>query len=669
MKKYLSIILAVFAAVSALTGCAKQVSTPEKTNDPAQSSELASKQTTTSASGVVSTNTSTSYAKLIAYKTENYEQQSIADFNAALARTPDELTTFLAAIADVSSSISPDDENYDFFTTTLSFSSAELYREHMGEEFSFFITISKESRLCDYLDEEGNPVYEFTCIVESNVPYSINDPKLVTVAGRDKAFLTFKEEMKNYLNRLSEAEIAGGSIKTMLIDKSTELAKSLSTENMKLSPCEISLIEIIGEEETSNASTSAGAPKKEDMPDDSFSKEDYQKLSALQFDDYRHMKISEFQNKVWEMTDTPEYMELLERFFRSEKLYRMKDSNETAAFLFYVLEPLTAEKWQTHTYSGAATSDFPALEDNATLEYTYTLTILAADKVMVKDYCDMRLGVKDMMQDILRNRPKEELQNETLMLTELKTYVDEMLPYMQTPEISVAIEYAYFPLSAENDNNAGEYFDDNMEHRRYPNGTEEDYRTLFALKTSGYENLPLADFNPALLEWANENPEGMNRISEDTGWNDFQVSLTDEELSFVKSTVFLSGMENGKAIQSSYAGEPVSPYYEEELPQKIAVENGAAAWCSLYYRFSYSISDAETVTVGERDHHIESMINAIHAFWDSADIEELLTMSEGDIVQELERIAAKYSTNNVMITIDSGQVHFEHADLPPDGDI
>ena len=61
--------------------------------------------------------------------------------------------------------------------------------------------------------------------------------------------LTFKEEMQNYLNGLSEEEIAGGDIKKMLTDKSTELANILSTENMKLSPCEISLIEIIGEAE------------------------------------------------------------------------------------------------------------------------------------------------------------------------------------------------------------------------------------------------------------------------------------------------------------------------------------------------------------------------------------------------------------------------------------
>jgi len=48
------------------------------------------------------------------------------------------------------------------------------------------------------------------------------------------------------LNGLSEEEIAGGDIKKMLIDKSTDLANSLSTENMKLSPCEIYMIDING---------------------------------------------------------------------------------------------------------------------------------------------------------------------------------------------------------------------------------------------------------------------------------------------------------------------------------------------------------------------------------------------------------------------------------------
>ncbi len=260
MKKCLPIIFAALLMVSALTGCTSQTSltrqtsltgqnsSPEQNNASAPSGETTISQpvtsTTRDSSPTVSPTESAAYEKLIAYKTENYGEQSITDFNEALASTPDELTEFLAAVADVISTISPSDENYDFFTTTITFSSQELYCGHMGEEVTFNMPISKQSRPCDYLDEDGETVYDFSCFVEANVAYSITAPKLVSVAERDKALLTFKEEMQNYLNGLSEEEIAGGDIKKMLIDKSTELANSLSTENMKLSPCDIYMIEI-----------------------------------------------------------------------------------------------------------------------------------------------------------------------------------------------------------------------------------------------------------------------------------------------------------------------------------------------------------------------------------------------------------------------------------------
>ena len=253
MKKCLPIIFAALLMVSALTGCASQTnsaqqnSSPEQNNATAQSDNTMSQpvtSTTGASNPTVSPTASAAYEKLIAYKTESYGEQSIADFNATLAPTSDELTELLAAVADVISTISPSDENYEFFTTTITFSSHELYCEHMGEEVTFNIPISKQSRPCDYLDEDGETVYDFSCFVEADVAYSINAPKLVSVAERDKALLTFKEEMQNYLNGLSEEEIAGGDIKKMLIDKSTELANSLSTENMKLSPCDIYMIEI-----------------------------------------------------------------------------------------------------------------------------------------------------------------------------------------------------------------------------------------------------------------------------------------------------------------------------------------------------------------------------------------------------------------------------------------
>lgn len=184
---------------------------------------------------------SASYEKLTAYKTENYPQQSVADFNAALASTPDELTELLAAQADVINEISPDDENYDFFTTTLQFSTTELYCKDMEEEVTFSAGISKQTLPSEWLDEEGEIWYEFNCFADLYVAYSINSPERVTVAERDNTLLTFEEEMQNYLNSLSEAEIIDGNIKTKLTDKAAELLTSLSTENMKLLSCEISI--------------------------------------------------------------------------------------------------------------------------------------------------------------------------------------------------------------------------------------------------------------------------------------------------------------------------------------------------------------------------------------------------------------------------------------------
>ena len=141
------------------------------------------------------------------------------------------------------------------------------------------------------------------------------------------------------------------------------------------------------------------------------------------------------------------------------------------------------------------------------------------------------------------------------------------------------------------------------------------------------------------------------------------VNLTAEERSFIKVTAFLSGMENGKQIQSIYTGtEQASPYFGEYLPEKITNGSRDKARCSLYYQFSYNISDTETVTIGERDRQIEGMINAVRTFWSGTDTEKLLKMDENNIVKELKKIAAAHTIENIAIAINEEQVHFERLD-------
>ena len=134
---------------------------------------------------------------------------------------------------------------------------------------------------------------------------------------------------------------------------------------------------------------------------------------------------------------------MLEQFSKSQILYELKDTDETAAFLFYVL-PLTGDEWKTQNYSGQAISSYP--EDNARLEYSFSLTILDADALTIREYNITRLNVISGIQDILDGKTVEELQNANSILTSIQNDVDNLTKELQTEKIGISIEYAYFPI-------------------------------------------------------------------------------------------------------------------------------------------------------------------------------------------------------------------------------
>lgn len=400
------------------------------------------------------------------------------------------------------------------------------------------------------------------------------------------------------------------------------------------------------------------------LSDAGFSDEALDKLRALQFDGYEDMSVSEYQNKVWKMTDTAEYRDLLERFSKDDTLYQMKDSDDTAAFLFYTLEPLTAEKWQTREFGGYGQTDYPNASDNAVLEFFTALTIQNADTLTVGEYNAARTGMINGLQDILQNKTAEQLRNKAVMQDIISTEIESLKKHWGSDKLRLDVTYVYTPLFdfSEKDDNP-QKAQEEQEKRGYPNGTQEDYRSLLALKTLGYEDMSVADFNRTLLEWANENYERMERINADIAYHDIAVVLKSDELSFVTLSVLLSGIENGEYVKSSYTGKPeADPTYDRYLPQKVQEQDGRGAWCDLYYQFSYHIADKNTLTVGARDRCISSMIIGIHEFWNGTDIETLLKMTKADIVKELTKIAGQRSSNDITITILEEQISFECMD-------
>ena len=396
-----------------------------------------------------------------------------------------------------------------------------------------------------------------------------------------------------------------------------------------------------------------------------FSDEEFAKLSALQFDGYEEMTVSEFQNKVWESTDTNEYRSLLEKFSLDAALYEQKDSHALASFLFYTLEPLTAEKWQTREFRGGTTTDDPGAADNASLEFVYSLTVQNADTLTVGEYNAARLGVANGLQSILQDKTKEQLKSDACMQEAIDAEIEELKEQWDSDDLQISVKYFFMPLS-EPDAGTGEQENSlqGPERRENPNGTEDDYRSLLQLKTTDYQSKSVADFNMALLEWADRHPERMARITDDVAYQDFSVDLSGDELPFVTLTTWLSRVENGKHVQSHATGQAEEdPSYNRYLPLKTTEENGAGgAWCDLYYQFSYHIADKQTLTVGERDEHIGNMLHGIEDFWNRTDMEDILRMTKGDMVQKLQEIAAEYSNADITITIREDSVWFEKMD-------
>lgn len=260
--------------------------------------------------------------------------------------------------------------------------------------------------------------------------------------------------------------------------------------------------------------------------DSAFASDEYEKLLVLQFDGYEGMTVAEFRDKVGATTDTKEYTNLFDQLSENTALQDLKDTDEDAKFLFYIL-PLASDDWQTRSYSGEVTS--PYTGEKARLEYSFTLTILDADVLTIKDYNDARLSVMGVMQDTLKNKTKEELRDEAAIKADIQFQVDYLLQNInQTAELNAAIEFAYFPLptAGEIQQVSGANEQEETEPRRAEYGTREDYQALLALKTSDYASMSIADFNAKLLAWADEDFSRMERVDADMLCNDFQVSFS-----------------------------------------------------------------------------------------------------------------------------------------------
>lgn len=526
------------------------------------------------------------------------------------------------------------------------------------------------------------------------------------------------------------------------------------------------------------ATSAAGKTAAEDevQKTSDFTNTEYEKLLALQLEGYREMNISDYQEAVWRLTDTREYRDLLERFSQDETLYAVYEGKKKAdkrlmelvTFFYTIYEPLTAENWRTRDFGGFAITDFPNASDNATLEYTVTMTIQDAKRLTVEDYDTARRLVMDNLNQIFETHEwlPMELRDEEQMHTVLDEEITCIKKEWADDRLGIAISYHYTPLgelpidemevwqqesfdewehlcapyvpfgltyqydqridefrmyfegkevraiydtkqnlflSAHAGVGEGIYTDDAIDiyveyddtkisglrqatpeemaeatkKRRavtdaYKNGqeedvpaTQEDYQSLFTLMTSDYRSKTIAEFNEELLDWTNRNFDRKERIAVDNSYEDYRVALTEEERVFAAVTAHLSGLENAAYVRSIQKDEPVCDVVNKVFlhsREEYSRDSSRSAWCSLYYTFSYHISDKDTVRIGERDSAVGGMMDSIRGFWEASTVDQLVQMTEKEMLETLHAIAEKYSSRGITITILDDQTAFEAMD-------
>ena len=526
------------------------------------------------------------------------------------------------------------------------------------------------------------------------------------------------------------------------------------------------------------ATSAAGKTAAEDevQKTSDFTSTEYEKLLALQLEGYREMNISDYQEAVWRLTDTREYRDLLERFSQDETLYAVYEGKKKAdkrlmelvTFFYTIYEPLTAENWRTRDFGGFAITDFPNASDNATLEYTVTMTIQDAKRLTVEDYDTARRLVMNNLNQIFETHEwlPMELRDEEQMHTVLDEEITCIKKEWADDRLGIAISYHYTPLgelpidemevwqqesfdewehlcapyvpfgltyqydqridefrmyfegkevraiydtkqnlflSAHAGVGEGIYTDDAIDiyveyddtkisglrqatpeemaeatkKRRavtdaYKNGqeedvpaTQEDYQSLFTLMTSDYRSKTIAEFNEELLDWTNRNFDRKERIAVDNSYEDYRVALTEEERVFAAVTAHLSGLENAAYVRSIQKDEPVCDVVNKVFlhsREEYSRDSSRSAWCSLYYTFSYHISDKDTVRIGERDSAVGGMMDSIRGFWEASTVDQLVQMTEKERLETLHAIAEKYSSRGITITILDDQTAFEAMD-------
>ena len=145
--------------------------------------------------------------------------------------------------------------------------------------------------------------------------------------------------------------------------------------------------------------------------------------------------------------------------------------------------------------------------------------------------------------------------------------------------------------------------------------TRADYALLQSLRTEGYRDRKLADFNAALLDWTDE--DAYHKVEDALRRLSFSLPSDDPLFGFLHSTVDSSwgecrvrhynacGRDQRPSVWDEAEWEKLEDVFGDQVPVEFA-------WAEYGYR--YAVADENTLTVGERDDFIAGVAQGMQDF-------------------------------------------------------
>lgn len=323
------------------------------------------------------------YAVLMAMMTEHYREESLASFHARLG-----------ADAGLYSGYNLKDENLDFLVT-LSYAAAEViaaeYQE-IPEEWA-------SAAVNHNMDTTGY----YGAEMDYTVSWTVADPARMTVGQRDDVLNQCHNEIIAVLDRKTAAELSRPDIMRAVQQECDALAGRLSDQAMHLSVF------------VQGINSAAG--------DADFAVHEYPLLVSLRPEGFEAMTVNEFRTAVLMAMDAEEerYQIELDRAFRDNRLDRIRYTDPDAAFILNTLAPLTAGQWERFTIGGFFT------DEAGMAEYRYTVEILDAGNLSMKDYDGVWKGMAAGINAVLQSAPASALEDPAGMRRLLETAANSIL--------------------------------------------------------------------------------------------------------------------------------------------------------------------------------------------------------------------------------------------------